>query len=237
MATHDLWTDRLSEYLDRELDAADRAAAEAHLARCAACRDTLAALRDVRARAGRLPATAPDADLWPAIAAAIGSEPVIRPAEVRPLRARRRYSFSMPQLAAAGIALAALSGTGVWLAQGRDAATPVAARPDTVLPAPAGSAAPEAATLQAASLRASATYDAAIGDLEAVLEAGRTRLDPATVAVLESNLALIDSAIAEAQRAIAGDPANAYLSSHLARTMQRKLDLLRRAATLATTRS
>lgn len=228
------WTDRLSDYLDRELTTDEEAAADAHLIHCAACRSTLAELRDVRARARELAPTEPDMDLWPAIAAAIGSESAVRHTEVRPLRTPRRYSFSLPQLAAAGIALAAVSGTGVWLARGSDAGTPVAVQADSTpaTPAPDG-----AAGVRSASLRAAATYDAAIGDLEQVLERGRAHLDPATVAVLESNLALIDSAIAEAQRAIAADPANAYLNSHLARTMQRKLELLRRAATLATTRS
>lgn len=228
------WTDRLSEYLDRELTAAEEAAADQHLRGCAACRETLAELREVRARARQLAPTHPGTDLWPAIAAAIGSEPVVRPTAVTPMRGRRRYSFSLPQLAAAGIALAALSGTGVWLAGGNGGTTSVAVRSDsaavTSMPLPG-------ATVRAASDRATATYDAAIGDLEAVLRSGRTQLDPATITVLETNLALIDTAIAEAQRAIAADPANAYLNSHLARTMQRKLELLRRAATLATTRS
>ncbi|HEU4830175.1 MAG TPA: zf-HC2 domain-containing protein [Gemmatimonadales bacterium] len=229
------WTDRLSDYLDRELTAAEVAEADQHLMHCAECRDTLAELREVRARARQLAPALPDADLWPAIAAAIGSEAVVRRADVTPLRTRRRYAFSFPQLAAAGIALAAVSGTGVWLASGGGDRLPAVVRVETATPdapLPDGDV-----TVRTASLRATATYDAAIGDLEAVLESGRTQLDPATVEVLETNLALIDSAIAEAQRAIAGDPANAYLNSHLARTMQRKLDLLRRAATLATTRS
>jgi hypothetical protein len=228
------WTDRLSEYLDRELSAAEEAAADEHLSRCAACRHTLAELREVRALARQLAPTPPDTDLWPAIAAAIGSEPVVRRTEVTPLRVPRRYTFSLPQLAAAGIALAAITGSGVWLARGGEGVTPVAVRTDATAaaPTPAGDT-----PVQSASLRAAETYDAAIGDLEQVLEGGREHLDPATVRVLESNLALIDSAIVEAQRAIAADPANAYLNSHLARTMQRKLELLRRAATLATTRS
>lgn len=228
------WTDRLSDYLDRELTPAEEAAADEHLLACAACRETLAELREVRARARALAPSHPDTDLWPAIAAAIGSESAVRPTEVTPLRRPRRYSFSLPQLAAAGIALAAISGTGVWLAGGTGGTTALVVQADsstaTPVPDPAG-------TVRSASVRATATYDAAIGDLEAVLESGRAHLDPATIAVLEANLALIDSAIADAQRAIVADPANAYLNSHLARTMQRKLELLRRAATLATTRS
>lgn len=230
MSNH--WTDRLSEYLDRELAVADMAEADRHLASCAECRATLAELREVRSRARQLAARSPGTDLWPAIAAAIGAEPAVRSAEVRPIRSRRRYAFSMPQLAAAGIALAALSGAGVWLATTGAPEAPLA-----VSPAPDAPAGAQDVPLQAASLRAAATYAAAIGDLEAVLADGRSQLDASTIRVIETNLALIDSAIAEAERAIAADPANAYLNSHLARTMQRKLDLLRRAATLATTRS
>jgi hypothetical protein len=52
------------------------------------------------------------------------------------------------------------------------------------------------------------------------------------VRVLEQNLALIDRAIAQAQRAVAADSANVYLNTHLAETMRRKIDLLRQAAAL-----
>jgi len=65
-----------------------------------------------------------------------------------------------------------------------------------------------------------------------VLDAGRGRLDTATVRVIERNLATIDSAIAQAQRAVAADSANIYLNSHLADTRRRKLELLRQAAAL-----
>jgi len=247
--THDTWTDRLSEYLDGDLTHAERGAAEAHLIGCAACRTTLMELRAVRGRARQLPNRPPAADLWPAIRQAIGSSapstvagsgasPDARPVEsasVRPLRTRRRYVFSLPQLAAAGIALAAVSGTGVWLARG--GAEPMPGAPVASAPAATSPVINTSTPLREASLRAEATYDAAINDLQAVLEAGRASLDPSTVAVLEENLAIIDTAIAEAQQAIANDPANTYLNAHLARTMQRKLDLMRRAAALAAPRS
>ena len=75
-------------------------------------------------------------------------------------------------------------------------------------------------------------YDAAVVDLQRVLEEDRGRLDTATVRVLEQNLALIDRAIAQARSAVAADSANVYLNSHLAETMRRKIDLLRQAASL-----
>jgi hypothetical protein len=79
---------------------------------------------------------------------------------------------------------------------------------------------------------AAASYDAAVADLERILAEHRGRLDTATVRVLEQSLATVDRALARAQSALAGDPANPYLSAHVAATMRRKLDLLRRAAAL-----
>ncbi len=79
---------------------------------------------------------------------------------------------------------------------------------------------------------AAENYAAAVEDLERVLSAGRGQLDTTTVRVIEQNLAVIDQAIAQAQRALLADPANLYLNTHLAETMRRKLDLLRQAATL-----
>jgi hypothetical protein len=79
---------------------------------------------------------------------------------------------------------------------------------------------------------AAGAYDAAVSDLERVLSEGRGRLDTATVRVLEQNLATIDRAIVQAQRAVAADSANLYLNSHLADTMRRKIELLRQAAAL-----
>src|SRR6185369_9615038 len=43
----DVWTDRLSEYLDDELPPRERATLEVHLAQCAECSATLADLRRV----------------------------------------------------------------------------------------------------------------------------------------------------------------------------------------------
>jgi hypothetical protein len=71
-----------------------------------------------------------------------------------------------------------------------------------------------------------------VRDLERVLAEGRGRLDTATVRVIERNLAAIDSAITQAQRAVAADSANVYLNSHLAETRRLKLELLRQAANL-----
>ena len=47
MPTHDVLNERLSEYLDNELDAAGRAVVVAHLAACGECRADLQAVLSV----------------------------------------------------------------------------------------------------------------------------------------------------------------------------------------------
>jgi anti-sigma factor RsiW len=222
---NDQWTDRLSDYLDGELDAADRAALEQHLAGCAACAATLDELRDVVARAAALPPRPPAADLWDGIEPRLDRvTPVVAPFGAR---VARRVSFTMPQLVAAGLALMVMSGGAVWVLQHGGRATdlpPVAATSD-----------PDAAALPVS--LSDPRYDEAIADLQQALDAGRAQLDPGTVKILESNLSAIDTAIEQSRRALATDPANVYLHSHLADARQRKLALLRRGVDLVNGKS
>ena len=224
--THDQWTDRLSEYLDGELPEGDRIALEAHLQSCAECSGIVVDLRRVVRRARTLKPQAPTNDLWPAIAQRIGAKPptgaIVDLASRRAMP--RRWAFSLPQLAAAGIALMAVSGGTAWMLSN-------SARPDTVSSVVMVPSSTPAVTV-AARPSAAQSYAAAVADLEQVLDQGRGKLDSTTVRVIEQNLAAIDRAIAEAQKALAADSANMYLNTHLAETMRRKLDLLRQAASL-----
>jgi len=77
------------------------------------------------------------------------------------------------------------------------------------------------------------TTDAAIADLQATLTQNESRLDTTTVRIVRQNLAIIDRAIAEARVALQKDPGNAYLNLHLANTMRRKVELLRRVNDIA----
>ncbi len=83
-----------------------------------------------------------------------------------------------------------------------------------------------------ARLGAKTTYDAEISALRGVLGQRSQQLDPRTVAVLQSSLSTIDSAIAEARRALINDPASHFLSQQLNKALERKLGLLRTAALL-----
>ena len=222
----DRWMDRLSEYLDGELPDGERVALESHLATCSDCAGVLADLRRVVSRAQQLEQSGPRRDLWPGIAGRIGATPPA-PMGVVELASRRgrarRWSFSLPQLAAAAILLMTLSGGAVWLVRSP------AVSPTARATGPLSAGTPAAIN---ASSTASQSYATAVADLERVLATGRGQLDSTTVRVIEQNLAAIDHAIGEAQRALVADPANLYLNTHLAETMRRKLDLLRQAATL-----
>lgn len=221
---NDQWTNRLSEYLDGELNASERQAFESHLATCAACGQTLDELRRVVTRAGTLEDRPPARDLWSGVARRIG---VSVPNAVVDLneRRRRRFSFTMPQLAAAAVVLISASGAGVWAALN-------SARPSAVGSQPTVESRTPTANL-IAWVDSNQAYDASVAQLQQVLETGRGQLDTATVRVLEANLHIIDQAIAQARAALTKDPGSAYLSLHLAQTMRTKLELLRRAQAIA----
>ena len=221
--TTDRYTDLLSGYLDDELSAHERTEVEAHLATCADCRAVLADLERVVTAARGLEPGEPPRHLWAGIAGRIAAERERSfPFERRP--AGRRFSLTVPQLAAAAVVLMLLSGGSVWmLADG--AAAPPATTASTG-PAAGVTALPVDARTGAD------TTAAAIAALERSLEASATQLDPETIAVMQRNLLIIDEALAEARAALASDPANPYLSRHYETTMQKKLGLLRQAGSI-----
>jgi hypothetical protein len=216
----DTYTDRLSEYLDGELTPAEHAEVEAHLGECASCRGILDELRAVVRRAGKLPDTTPSANLWPGIEARIA--PSARVVPFTP----RRFSFTLPQLVAASLALMLLSGGMVWLARLGGDRTDF---PSTIAGDPSVEPIPAKFDDE--------HYDQAIADLQETLDAGHAQLDPETVRILEANLKAIDAAIEQCRLALENDPANMYLNNHLAQAKQRKLALLRRAMALTDTSS
>jgi anti-sigma factor RsiW len=221
----DRWSDRLSDYLDGELSAGERQQLEAHLAECEECATTLLELRRVVAGAKALDDRPPATDLWSGIAERIGVAPgeagvadleAHRRSRVAQLR-QRRLTFSLPQLAAASIALMVLSAGTAWMvSRSGDAGEQLSSE---------GAIQPTAAAGFTAS-----SYEAAIAELERIIDESRERLDTATVRVIAENLMIIDQAIWQAQNALAQDPASEYLNEHLAATKRQKLEFLMRAA-------
>lgn len=229
---HANWTSRLSDYLDDELPAAERGAVDEHLAECASCRGVLVELGAVVARAGALEERPPREELWQGIAARIGARPATPVRRIGGSPARRLV-VSIPQLAAAAVVLLVAGGSAGWLAAPmlRDSGGGVAF---TVAEAPVAPTADQPAQYVDAN---DAAVAAVVEELEAVLASGRGQLAPSTIATLETNLAIIDTAIAEARQAVVADPGNAYLQTHLADILRRKVSLLQRAASLASTQT
>ncbi len=174
--TCDRWTDRLSDYLDGELAAGEATALEAHVAGCSGCAQLLRELRAVVATAADLDDAPPAHELWPGIEARLEAAresdarvaAVNEPTGVISLaRRRRHFSFTLPQLAAAGVALVALSSTVVWLVTAH-AGSP-ATRP-VMVALPSGStsaAARQPSAANAPAERASATPSEVTGPQQA----------------------------------------------------------------------
>ena len=68
--------------------------------------------------------------------------------------------------------------------------------------------------------------------LQRVVTERKAQLDPATVAIIEKNLQIIDAAIAQSRAALAKDPASRLLSDQLTHALDKKVELLRTAAFL-----
>ena len=217
----DQWTDRLSEYLDHELATAERKELESHLQSCVACREILDDLRAVVSRAGALEDREPDFDLWPGVREAIGSRKAVE-LDTRRTPARR-FSFSLSQLVAAAASLVLLSSGAAWFLSQPNA------NEDNI----AAGEVPPPVEIQPIGFDRKGRADSAITQLERILEEERGQLDTATVRILTQNLALIDRAIGQARKALESDPNNPYLNDHLARTMRKKIEVLRRADDLA----
>ena len=229
MHEHIEWTDKLSDYLDGDLADQEQRAVAAHVAACPECARILEELRAVAGRARALTPTEPSEDLWSGIASRIADD---RTGPVGGnFGARRRFSFTWPELVAASVLLVLLSG---WAALRLVNHRPAAGSANLELP-PDGAANPDGQVrpdVVPASFE-DKEYDAAVADLQRALQSGRGQLDPATIKVVEENLAIIDEAVDDARRALAQDPANADLSGYLLETRRRKLDLLRHATALA----
>ena len=113
-----------------------------------------------------------------------------------------------------------------------DASVPV--QPGTPnAPVAAAPAQPESQTsAQLAVATLTADYGREMVRLRRLIEERRNQLDPATVAIIEKNLVVIDAAIAECQRAIGRDPSSRFLIESLNQSLQNKVELMRTAALL-----
>jgi hypothetical protein len=220
-----------SEYLDGGLAEAEARELEDHLSVCRACSDLLRELEEVQARAHALSDLVPERDLWPEIAQALAEVDGRDPAVIQlhpevpgpaPKGARRFVRLSPLQAAAAGLALALISGSaGALMARSASSdVTPVVADEAHWLTTFAGSN----HELQGVA--------AEVARLEEILARHREVIGSSTVEVLERNLQVMDRAIRESHEALQTDPGNAFLEAHLTRAFRAKAEYLRETTAL-----
>lgn len=250
--------ERLSAWLEHDVDAGTRAALERHAAGCARCGALVADLASLRREAVSLPVLVPSRDLWPGIEARIQA-PVIMLDQSRAARSAGApwAGRSRWWLGAAAAGLVAVTASVTYYATSRvdpqpttAAASPAVVRtPDTTQPEQASeptievASGPERSTAQRAArpfagsptrsdVTQGAEYSRDVAQLRAIVTQRRSDLDSSTIVVLEKNLELIDRAIAESRAALQRDPASEFLADQLARAMTKKVAILRTAALL-----
>ena len=194
-------------------------AVQAHLRACAACASDVAALQQITMRARQLAGEEPTielAELWPGIRSRIESSKVVTMASEQTVKAAR-----VPRRLGAMAGIAALLMIAVWLG----ARTDFDGSGNRVTRVPADTAAP----LQFVddSVR---VYKEEAQVLLDRLELTRSMLEPGAAAAIDKDLAVIDSAIAELQTAIARDPRNPALQRLLAMSYREKIEVLLRVS-------
>ena len=120
------------------------------------------------------------------------------------------------------------------LPSGSSRAATRSASPTPPAAAPGGAARASLASrnLDASNSHSEVVYGKEIEMLQRIVSERKAQLDPATVAIIERNLTIIDAAIEQSRAALAKDPASMLLSQQLTHSLDKKVELLRTAALL-----
>ena len=258
----DGFADALAPWLDGDAPESVRTALERHTVICAECRGLLADLEGIRRSAASLPPLVPSRDLWAGISERIDARVIPLAAPIAAGAPKRRPAWLKPGLAAAALVIVTAGITHVLTrAAFTDkpaapstvaAARPVVSQPVVVAAVPnaviesTASEAPERLAPRSAAPRSSVRFVSAepamsaeepvftseIAKLRRIVRDRRSQLDPATVVVLEQSIAVIDAAIAQSRAALLKDPASGFLASQLNHSLEKKVELLRTAASL-----
>jgi anti-sigma factor RsiW len=203
----------INDYVDGTSDPFERNAIDEHLASCAACRQLVEDLRELKSASATLELRQPPVRAWGRIERAIRLEQRDRPRAVF-LSVKSLYWLG----AAAAIVLAALIFPRFL---------PGRAPAGGDEPAEMSAAARQAAEAIESELRlAESHYENAIKGLEAAAKSDQDALDPGTAATLQKNLAVIDQAISESRAAMRAQPASEPAQQSLIENFKTKIALL-----------
>ena len=207
------WTDRIDDFLDGRLDAAEEKDLQTHIAGCPSCTAELASIRELRDLAAGLPRSLePARDLWPGIEARVSETKVVR------------GRFGRRAFLAAAAAVVVVSSVVTAYFIGRSQAVVVTAES----PAVVESGPSEVLLASFEGLGVNNYLDTRTELLDA-LEARKHELSGETMDVVMENLLLIDQAMDRIAEALGEDPENEFLMKQLAGAYRRQIDLLQRA--------
>lgn len=253
------WQERISEYLDGELQGDDRRAFESRMESDAELASAVEEVRQIIARAGELERPMPPAAVWEAIAARIAEQPrgvdeagsdpsgldrVDRARELRRRAAPRPgIRLGPAQLVAACVTLVMVSAFGGWWLRTSTWKSTVPTEGISVetgplgMPIVQGDGGSDFVPTGGETVPGGGelTLAESIAQLERELRARGDELDEETRVILEDNLILIDRAIREARQALVLEPGSEYLTAHLTESMKRKARLLQQATRLPNT--
>jgi anti-sigma factor RsiW len=241
--TCDRFHEIVSDWLDGDIDATQRAALDAHVATCDACRALMADLRRVRQTAATLDRHTPPSRVWARIEQQLATDPRVRAAAARraagvtnisSARRTRTWSWRSPVLALAATLLLAVAGSVYLLHRWSQSpatpetiakSSPSASSPGGTQP---GNAQPSALveSIDSELQQAAAHYEKAITALEQVANASDSPLDPDVMTALHRNLDVIDKAIAESRVALNAEPTSRVAQQSLFDAFRRKVALL-----------
>jgi hypothetical protein len=252
----------LPDYLEGALDERMHADAEAHVTSCARCTALVADLRRISAQARSLPDLAPSRDLWADISARIEAPVITLPAtgdrgarrfgipwmaaaaavlvfassSVTYLVMKGAMEPTPMQVADAPMTIAPADPVSPELPPVAEPTSPPP-QPAAVRTTPAPRARIDTPSVVRnvggnAEAQPLSAYDREIARLRTVVELRRFDMDPATVAIVEQNLRLIDAAIAQSRAALDRDPASRFLNEQLDNALAKKVELLRTVALL-----
>jgi hypothetical protein len=212
---------RLSEFADGDLAAADRAAVNAHLSSCAACRDLLRDLQHIRRAAESLGPIAPPDHVWLQVAGQVRLE---RPtADLPPTRVGRTPAMRQWIGLAAALLIVTVGAhfflTSVPVDNGAG---------------DAGNAAETSSVKRIADelTLAMQHYDNAVTELEALAEANSDVLDPQMTEALRQNIQTVNAAIEESRAALVDNPGSKTAHASLIEALRRKVVVLQATVNL-----
>ena len=208
--------DALAALVDDTLDPRERGPLDEHLAGCAACRDLLADLREIRSLAATLEPIEPPARVWHDVRQRIAAA---EQEETPRHSIGWRHGWSLGAAALAGAA--AMAGAVLVIGPTDFTLSPRSNEP----------AGPAREAVAAALEQIERPHADAIRELEQHIGTGAP-IPVAARDVLTRNLAVVDDAIAESRAAVAADPSAAVPRERLQAGLAHKLNLLRTMAAL-----